>query len=73
MFLDYSHNRVILEPSARFGDAFDRAFGGLSLRAEGRDYRTFRITQILESSPASEAGLQRTTSSARLTAGLRPN
>jgi predicted aspartyl protease len=58
MFLDYSHRRVILEPSSTFGQAFDKASGGLSVRAEGQDYRTFRVRQVLENSPASEAGLQ---------------
>lgn len=58
MFLDYGHNRIILEPSDTCGDAFDRAFSGLSVRAEGQNYQTFRIRQVLEHSPASEAGLQ---------------
>ena len=29
------------------------------LAAEGRDYKIFRITDVLENSPASEAGLQK--------------
>jgi len=58
VLLDYNRNRIILEPNSRFGAPFDRAFAGLSLEALGADYRTFRITQILENSPASEAQLQ---------------
>ncbi len=56
--LDYKRDRIILEPNSRFGAAFDRAFAGFSVEAQGPDYRTFRITQILENSPASEAQLQ---------------
>ena len=59
VFLDYEHNRVILEPAATFGDPFDRAQTGLVLAAEGRDYTTFRITDVLENSPAAEIGLQK--------------
>ncbi len=59
VFLDYSRKRIILEPNSSFDDGIDRAFSGISLQAEGADYRTFRITAILEDSPASEIGLQR--------------
>ena len=59
LFLDYSHQRIILEPNASFNEAFDRAFGGLSIVAEGKDYRTFRIADVLENSPGTEAGLQK--------------
>jgi len=59
VFLDYSHNRIIFEPNKLFAESFDRAFGGLALVAEGKDYRTFRISELLENSPGSEAGLQK--------------
>jgi membrane-associated protease RseP (regulator of RpoE activity) len=58
IFLDYSRRRVILEPSAAFSEPFDRAFAGLSVAAEGADYRTFRVRQVLDDSPASEAGIR---------------
>jgi hypothetical protein len=58
VLLDYNRNRIILEPNSRFGAPFDRAFTGFSIEAQGADYRTFRIIQILENSPASEAQLQ---------------
>jgi hypothetical protein len=58
VFLDYSRTRIILEPSETFGAPFDRAVSGVSLTTEGADYKTFRITDVLENSPASEAGLQ---------------
>ena len=57
MFLDYGRKRLILEPSATLADPFDRAFSGISLRAEGSDYRTFRVHEVLEQSPATEAGI----------------
>jgi hypothetical protein len=58
LFLDYSHNRIILEPNSSFGNSFDRAFPGLSLTAEGKDYRTFRVKEVVPDTPAAEAGLQ---------------
>jgi hypothetical protein len=58
LFLDYERNRIILEPNSNFDKPFDRAFSGLSIQAEGKDYKTFRITAVLENSPASEVGLQ---------------
>ena len=57
LFLDYGRKRLILEPSATLADPFDRAFSGISLRAEGTDYRTFRVHEVLEQSPATEAGI----------------
>lgn len=59
IWLDYDHDRMILEPNGTFAKPFDRAFSGLSIQAEGKDYRTFRITDVLENSPASAAGLQK--------------
>jgi hypothetical protein len=58
VLLDYDHSRIILEPAATFAEPFDHAFSGLAVQAEGKDYRTFRITDVLEKSPASEAALQ---------------
>jgi len=57
MFLDYQRRRIILEPAATFGDPFDRAISGLALRAYGADYRTFRVYEVLEDSPATDAGI----------------
>jgi hypothetical protein len=58
IFLDYDNSRIILEPNEDFGKPYERAFSGLTVRADGQDYRTFRITRVLEDSPGSEAGLQ---------------
>src|SRR5207253_1304543 len=59
LFLDYSRERIIFEPNDSFAAGFERAFGGLALVAEGKDYRTFRIMELLDNSPASEAGLKK--------------
>lgn len=59
IFLDYSHQRMILEPAANFSDSFDRASPGLRVVAEGDDYRIFRVKNLLDNSPASEAGVQK--------------
>jgi hypothetical protein len=57
MFLDYGRRRIILEPSSAFADPYNRAFSGIALRAEGADYRTFRVRDVLEDSPATDAGI----------------
>jgi hypothetical protein len=56
--LDYGGRRVILEPSPTFAEPFDSAFSGVALRAEGLEYRIFRVREVLEDSPAAVAGIQ---------------
>jgi len=58
VFLDYGRGRIILEPNASFKDLINPASSGLKLVAEGSDYNTFRVEEMLEDSPATEAGLQ---------------
>jgi hypothetical protein len=58
MWLDYGRKRITLEPSATFGNPFDRAFSGVALRADGPDYRIFKVREILESSPATDADIR---------------
>lgn len=59
--LDYGRNRIILEPNASLKDPIAPASSGLKFVAEGSDYRTFRVDELLEDSPATvtEAGLQK--------------
>ena len=57
VFLDYSHNRIILEPNSTFAEPMDRATSGFALTTEGKNHATIRIADVLENSPASEAGL----------------
>ena len=59
LLFDYKHQRIIFEPNESFKESFDRAFSGLSIVAEGKDYRTFRIADVLENSPGTDAGLQK--------------
>jgi hypothetical protein len=59
LYFDYSHNRIIFEPTAELAQPFDRAFSGLVIVTEGKDYRTFRITDLLPDSPATDVGLQK--------------
>jgi hypothetical protein len=58
VFLDYGRGRIILEPNASFKDLISPASTGLKLVADGSDYKTFRVEEMLEDSPASVAGLQ---------------
>jgi hypothetical protein len=56
LFLDYGHKRIVFEPvSTR---AVEPAQSGFAFRAEGADYATLRVSDVLESSPASEAGVK---------------
>ncbi len=59
VFLDYGNRRIIFEPTKSLAEPFDRSNPGFALRAEDRNFTTFRITDIQENSPASEAGLQK--------------
>ena len=57
VFLDYERHRIILEPSSSFQDAFDQTQSGMALTTEGADFSILRVLDVLENSPASEAGL----------------
>ncbi|HEX5068609.1 MAG TPA: aspartyl protease family protein [Vicinamibacterales bacterium] len=58
VFLDYGRRQITLEPAATFGDPYDRAFSGIALRASGPGYHTFHVREILEHSPATDAGVR---------------
>lgn len=58
VFLDYGRDRIILEPTSRLSNPYDRAFTGLSIYAEGPNYRTFRVGDVLDNSPAAELGIK---------------
>jgi hypothetical protein len=57
LFLDYERQRIIFEPTANFKDPFDNTQSGLALITEGEKRSIIRITEVLENSPAFEAGL----------------
>jgi hypothetical protein len=58
IFLDYGRERMILEPNASFKKPIGPASTGLAIVGEGSDYKTFRVIDLLEDSPAAEAGLK---------------
>ena len=58
LFLDYKRERIIFEPQANFSKPSERAFSGLAFTSEDKNYTTFRITDVLENSPAADVGLQ---------------
>lgn len=58
VFLDYGRKRIILEPSPTFANPFEGPNTGLAIRAFGDDYRTFRVIDVLEDSPATGAGIR---------------
>jgi hypothetical protein len=59
LILDYSHNTIILEPNARFGEPTEYNRTGILLTSSGRNFKTFTIQDVLENSPASRAGLMK--------------
>lgn len=59
LFLDYGRKRIIFEPNSTFAAPYDQSQAGMSLIAEGSDFRKFRVRAVLENSPASEIGLQK--------------
>jgi len=59
IYLDYAHNRLILEPNASLKSAIAPVGSGLGIVAEGTDFKTFRIDELLEDSPATEGGLRK--------------
>src|SRR5580765_8321166 len=59
VFLDYNHTRIILEANSSFSQPMDRATAGVVLTTEGKDYGTVRVIDVLENSPASEAGIKK--------------
>lgn len=59
IFLDYNRNRIIIEPNANFKNPIGPASSGLSIYAEGADYKTFRVNEVLENAPGAEAGIEK--------------
>src|SRR5262249_1659400 len=54
----YARSRIILEPNSSFKDLIGPASTGVRFVAEGADYKTLRVDEMLEDSPAADAGLQ---------------
>lgn len=58
LYLDYSHQRIFLEPNGTFDEPFEFDTSGLVVIANGPELRSFRVHRILEGSPAEEAGIR---------------
>ncbi len=58
LIIDYSRKRIILEPNRNLSQRFEFDMSGVSLAADGEDFRTFKVRALVEKSPAAEAGLR---------------
>lgn len=58
VIFDYARRRLILERTAHFDAPLEYDMSGMSLRAYGVDFRTFKIYQVVDDSPAARAGLR---------------
>jgi len=58
VIFDYARRRLILERNSHFDEPIEYDMSGISFRAYGNDFRTFRIFQVLEDSPAAKVGLR---------------
>lgn len=57
VIFDYSHRRMILEPSSAFKDVFEYDMSGLEIRAIVPELKSFAVRRVHEGSPAAEAGV----------------
>ena len=57
LMFDYSHRRLILERNSNFAEPLEYDMSGMSVRAYGYGFKTFKIYQVLEDSPAATANL----------------
>jgi aspartyl protease/PDZ domain-containing protein len=55
--IDYSRQRMILEPNSHVSDPFENDMSGISIDSEGKDCQVFKVGGIDEKSPAAEAGI----------------
>jgi predicted aspartyl protease len=58
IIFDYTRRRLILERNAHYDEPLEYDMSGISFRAYGNDFRTFRIYQVLDDSPAAKGGLR---------------
>ena len=49
---------MILEPNASFADRFEYDMSGIRLRADGADFKTLKVSRVVENSPATDAGVR---------------
>ena len=58
LILDYSRQRIILEPNKHLVEPVEADMSGFEVVAEGEGLKTLTINEVLANSPAAEAGLQ---------------
>ncbi len=58
LILDYSRQRIILEPNAHLPESVEEAMSGIELGADGEDFKTLVVNEVAPNSPAAEAGLK---------------
>jgi len=56
--LDYSRQKMWLEPNAHLTDSFPSDMSGIEFDSGGDNCRVFKVTSIAEKSPAAETGIQ---------------
>jgi predicted aspartyl protease len=58
LYLDYAHERLILEPNAHLDDPFENDMSGLDLAAAGPRFRHLKIVAVRDASAGAQARLQ---------------
>jgi hypothetical protein len=58
LILDYPHRQIVLEKNSNFAAPFVHDTSGLRIIANGSNFKTFKVVNVLKSSPASAAGLR---------------
>jgi hypothetical protein len=54
--IDYSRRRMMLEPNSHLSEPFEAGMSGIDFDTE--ECRPFKVTKVLEDSPAAEAGIK---------------
>lgn len=55
--IDYSRQRMMLEPNAHLSDPFESDMSGIAFESSGKDCRVFKVVGVAKNSPAVEAGI----------------
>jgi membrane-associated protease RseP (regulator of RpoE activity) len=58
LILDYSRQRIILEPNVHLAESVEEDMSGIELGADGEDFKTLIVNEVAPNSPAAEAGLK---------------
>jgi len=59
VIFDFSHHRMILEPNSHFKEPYEEDMRGISVTPEENSgVKVFRVRQVVENTPGSDAGLQ---------------